>query len=171
MCRLGRVARSFSKETEWGHSAQHPSLLRCSFLSLGSLLYPLAGLFPLVLCSPLLPISSVSLPACPWPAPHPKPCFWGGVRAWDLRWLLCAAPLRSGSQAPAGWVFGRWAGPQSWLQDGGGEGRAGVSPTRLYPGPCVQNPHSAVWTGTGYACGQHGGCPRGDPGGEEGEKT
>lgn len=31
-----------------------------------------------LLCSP----SPVSLPARPWPAPHPKPCFWGGVRAW-----------------------------------------------------------------------------------------
>lgn len=49
VCRLGLVARSFSKETEWGHRAPHPSLL-----------YPLPGLFPLVLCSPLLSVSCVS---------------------------------------------------------------------------------------------------------------
>lgn len=152
-----------AKRQNGGPGAQQPSLLCDTPASLSpwapsaapSLAYFLSS--ALLACPP--PAASSQLPT------QTKPCHSGqspepgvahvscSAEVWEPRTVLLVGPRKR-----AGWVCRRGVGkaelvcapPYSWSCNLPGP-----------PGP--RTPLLAVWAGTGYGCGQSGGCPKGDP--------
>ena len=152
--KLGRVAGSFTKATEWGHRCPPPLCCSCFPQSLG----PLPGLYPLLLCS-LPPASHLSaLPACLQPALHPHP------EPRNPQHLSCSPETREpsprlGDPRKEGWLW-LWGdrrvhvdklprprstsslsrGTLAWVQDEGAGGQSWCMPTTSLVPKSLQAP-------------------------------